>query len=125
MQIWRILFFLIVIAGSGCQAETTLRKGIYFSYEGAEYENTFIECQSEKVWVLTGDEELLRLQSRYNGSEKSKYGEIYIEIVGSYTPVDKSSFPQSHYDGFFLLKKLEKLSTDPSIIEDCRKDTDQ
>lgn len=98
-------------------------KGLYFRYEGAEYESAFVRCSTDAIWQVEGDEAFKELVKLYKSksSSLSPYGELLIEAKGRFSPTDKTRFPNSHYAGVFRVTGLISHSTDPQKIAECRK----
>jgi hypothetical protein len=116
-----IVFSIIILPS--CNAEigsVEIAKGLYINYEGAEYEQTFIPCKSGAIWKVEGKAVLEKLSSIYKNSTLSKYGELYVEIKGIFSPIDKTQFPDSHYVGVFHLEDVVDVSTDTKVIDECR-----
>ena len=95
-------------------------QGLYFRYEGAEYESGFSPCSVQGIWRVTGDEPLNELIASYKSSEHSRYGELLVELQGTFIATNRVSFPQEHYAGELKLSRLLSHSSDSQAIEACR-----
>lgn len=119
-----IIFILYGIFLSACNAsepKDELIKGLYFRYEGAEYESAFVQCSTDGIWRVEGNEAFNKLVKIYKSSKLSRYGELFIEAKGIVAPTDKTRFPSSHYVGVLHITDLINYSTDIQVIEKCRK----
>ena len=113
-----IIFNLAFI--SSCKAEENLIKGLYIDYEGAEYERTLIPCNSDESWKVEDSGAFQELSSLYKNSKLSKYGELYVELKGKHSVMNRNKFPNSHYSGTFHITTLVNSSTNSKLIEKCR-----
>ena len=123
MRQYLLAIVLNTIILSSCYAnEAGIKhvKGLYVNYEGAEYERTFIPCNTDGAWWVDGGVAFNELTSLYRSSTLSKYGELYVELEGKFIPIDKAKYPDSHYSGDFQIVKLVGSSTDSKIIDTCR-----
>jgi len=98
-------------------------KGLYFRYEGAEYESAFTPCSADTIWQVEGDEAFKKLVELYNSksSALSLFGEMFVEAKGRFLPIDKTRFPNSHYAGVFRVRGVISHSTDDQTIAECQK----
>jgi len=123
---WKYVIVMVLNAVllSSCNAmdgeETKTVKGLYINYEGAEYERAFIPCGSGDVWRIEGFEALEELFSAYESSTTSKFGELFVELKGKFSPVDKMQAPNSHIAGEFHIVEFISSSTDNDVIDKCR-----
>ena len=96
--------------------------GLYFSYNGAEYEDAFVGCGSKEIWKMGKNEIHRELDELYGSMNLSRHGEMVISARGHYTPIDRTRYPNSHYSGTFTLERVDAHSTDRATIEACRND---
>jgi hypothetical protein len=96
-------------------------EGLYLSYRGAEYEDTFMPCSSSGIWYVEDGGALQLLRSKYHSMSKSQYGEIFIVAKGRFTAVDRKQYPHAHYVGHFVISRLVRASSDGMEIAKCRK----
>src|SRR3990172_3312468 len=120
-----IIFFILngifLSACNSAEPRDERVKGLYFRYEGAEYESALVQCLDERIWRVEGGEAFKELVNLYKSSAHSRYGELFIEATGRFSPIDKTQFPNSHYVGVFRITGMINHSTDAQIIAECRK----
>lgn len=123
---YMVVMLLNTVFLSSCNAsdgEAKLVKGLFINYEGAEYERAFIPCGSGEVWQVEGFKAFEELSMKYESSETSKYGELFVVLKGQFSPVDKVRFPDSHTAGEFHLVEFVRFSSDSAVIDECRGST--
>ncbi len=94
--------------------------GLYFSYEGAEYENAFVKCGSNEIWMIRKNGVYQTLDELYRSMNLSQYGELFIKVKGHYSAINRTRYPNTHYFGTFTIERIFSHSADPETIESCR-----
>lgn len=94
--------------------------GLYMNYDGAEYENAFVKCGSDEIWLIKKNNAYLELAKLYESSSLSQYGELLIEISGEFVAIDKKKYPKSHYVGEFSISEIVSYTSNPALIDKCR-----
>ena len=115
-----ILTFLVLIASAAQGANSQVVNGLYLRYERAEYESALLPCSSKGVWYIKGEEALEELKERYRNLPRSKHGEIWVSLELVVEPVNKSIYPNAHYEATAFVKSILKAEFDGDKIEAYR-----
>ncbi|MDB2448665.1 hypothetical protein N9W78_00025 [bacterium] len=95
--------------------------GLFVNYPGTEYEATFMPCDMDDIWRISKSEKYYDFLSVYNNVDTNEYGEVYLKIDVIVNSVDMDMYPSSHFSAFLDLLNVIEYSTDPSLVDNCRK----
>lgn len=123
MKRYLLTFILLFLSGNSIAEQSKLSGLFLTNNQGAEYEDTLIECSTGKVIKLSGKRDVEKLTELYFLLENlSEYGELYLDlIIKDYEMIDKKKYPRSHHDAKVVFVSVVEHSTNPERMNKCRK----
>lgn len=101
---------------------STVVDGIYILYDHPEgpYMSAFYPCERGGHWAIAGGAAFGALKAAYKGAETSQFGELFVQLQGTFRPLDRRRFPEADVDGYFTVAVVKSFSADRARIEACQ-----
>ena len=120
-----IPFVAVLAASVACRAvgqAPERHEGIYVRYDetGGEHMSAFYPCRINGSWWVENGSGFADLVRSYRSVRTNKYGELFVEVEGRFTPTDRRRFPNEHYDGELSISRVLSYAVDQERIDACR-----
>ena len=127
MRMMSRVALLLGVASSlwfGVQTPTpVVVEGIYILYDHPEgpYMSAFVPCERGGHWAIAGGAAFESLKAAYKRTETNRFGELFVELEGTFRPISRQRFPDAEFDGYFTAAALRSFTVDQGRIDACQK----